>query len=93
MKPLDGGAIDGDGLENNDGNHQRAGRTKRMIVNQTGREWCFYLARVSLLDNPVQLVFFFTWSLLVYFWFLAVVGTAGTAFLFYYSVRATRLSS
>lgn len=66
-------AIDGDGLENNDGNHQRAGRTKRMIVNQTGREWCFYLARVSLLDNPVQLVFFFTWSLLVYFWFLAVV--------------------
>jgi hypothetical protein len=34
-------AIDGDGLENNDGNHQRAGRTERMIVNQTGREWCF----------------------------------------------------
>jgi hypothetical protein len=40
-------AIDGDGLENNNGNHQRAGRTERMIVNQTGREWCFYLARVS----------------------------------------------
>jgi hypothetical protein len=40
-------AIDGDGLENNDGNHQHAGRTERMIVNQTGREWCFYLARVS----------------------------------------------
>jgi hypothetical protein len=91
-------AIDGDGLENNDGNHQRAGRTERMIVNQTGREWCIYLARVSrgviIGYNPVRLVFFSRGLC----WFISgflrvVVGTAGAAFLFYYSVRATRLSS